>query len=411
MWCLIIFALSVACVGALAVELPGTMEIICIDPEATGYATFQSHNQKVVSNPFGLFESHIRTRNEAYTAQQWRLSRSTDGGRTFTTVFQDTYATNPPPIETDAAGNLYLASVDWNNGNAYLYRFLTAKAFRDPDITIIPNGAGGKYALALDEPRGQLYFFSNNGSLYVIGMDGTLRDSRQLLRDGPHAYLMYPHLCLDADGTLHAGWTSQQHGVYLYWDIHHILSRDGSATWRDVRGAELTLPVISDDTGPALRLTRDSEFTVHTFLANMLAHAGKLHFTYMVQTTPSGQQYARYDLATGARDAEFFPVFSGETIALKGLDGFFASRAADAKAPLYCVASAGGRIGCLESIDNGATWHDYALSEATFNPYAIGGSREISADGYIYGTFIDQVVPTAELTPQTKVYLVKIKAR
>src|SRR5690349_80999 len=70
------------------------IELTCVDPAATGYGTFQSHNQKVVANRRGYFMTHIRTRNEAYTAQQWRLSWSRDGGRSFETLYQDTHATN-----------------------------------------------------------------------------------------------------------------------------------------------------------------------------------------------------------------------------------------------------------------------------------------------------------------------------
>ncbi len=58
------------------------------DDRATGYGTFQSHNQKVVSNRSGIFMTHIRTRNAPYTAQQWRLSRSTDGGKSFITLYE-----------------------------------------------------------------------------------------------------------------------------------------------------------------------------------------------------------------------------------------------------------------------------------------------------------------------------------
>jgi hypothetical protein len=89
---------------------PGLTELnlVCVDDQATGYATFQSHNQKVVRNNRGIFMTHLRTRNEKYTAQQWRLSWSRDGGRTFQTLFESTDATNPPVIETDSADNLYV---------------------------------------------------------------------------------------------------------------------------------------------------------------------------------------------------------------------------------------------------------------------------------------------------------------
>jgi len=79
-------ALCLAAAGWAQEGPPGLTVIrpVVVDPDATGYGTFQSHNQKVVSNRRGVFMTHIRTRNEPYTAQQWRLSRSTDGGQSFT---------------------------------------------------------------------------------------------------------------------------------------------------------------------------------------------------------------------------------------------------------------------------------------------------------------------------------------
>ncbi len=35
------------------------IELTLVDDEATGYATFQSHNQKVVSNRNGILVTHI----------------------------------------------------------------------------------------------------------------------------------------------------------------------------------------------------------------------------------------------------------------------------------------------------------------------------------------------------------------
>src|SRR5215510_353313 len=106
-------ALALLCFSIVALgasNSPGLtrIELTCVDPAATGYGTFQSHNQKVVSNRRGIFMTHIRTRNEAYTAQQWRLSWSRDGGRNFETLHEATHPTNPPVLETDDADNLYL---------------------------------------------------------------------------------------------------------------------------------------------------------------------------------------------------------------------------------------------------------------------------------------------------------------
>ena len=81
---------------------PGAkFHLTLVDAEATGYATFQSHNQKVVAGPGGIFMTFIRTRNEKYTAQEWRLVLSTDGGASFRVIYEATNATNPRGFRAD----------------------------------------------------------------------------------------------------------------------------------------------------------------------------------------------------------------------------------------------------------------------------------------------------------------------
>jgi len=387
-----------------------TIELTCLDPDATGYATFQSHNQKVVANRFGIFTTHIRTRNEPYTAQTWRLSRSTDGGKTFTTIYEATHATNPPVLETDSRGNLYLVRPDFTDGNAYLYRFLASKDFREPLITPIPQGSAGKYALCLDERRGQLYYFAHNNLFFLIGLDGKVKKSYPLLRPGPDALLQYPHLYLDREGRLHVAWTTQRHGVYLYWDIHHILSPDGGKSWQNMGGQILTPPIPADQTGPALRITLEDEYRVHTWLSSFLVLDGKVHFLYLAQSAPPRQHYVRYDVATGRREVDMQPFFQGETIRLLGLDGFFAARESRRGSALYCVGNDGGHLACLVSYDNGQSWHDYARAQETFTPYAIGGCRTLTRDGYIIGTFTDQAGDPQAPHQKPRVFFFRIKA-
>ncbi|MBM3477155.1 MAG: hypothetical protein FJX75_28135 [Armatimonadetes bacterium] len=146
-----------------AVELR-TIETPCIDDDATGYATFQSHNQKVVSNGRGYFVAYLRRRNEAYTAQQWRLVRSRDGGRTWRTLHEETNATNPPCLETDDEDNLYLVRPDWAWNQSYLYRFLARDDYATPLVSQIPGSVHGKFALEIDLPRRRLYYFSANNT-------------------------------------------------------------------------------------------------------------------------------------------------------------------------------------------------------------------------------------------------------
>src|SRR5262245_9732086 len=158
---ILLVAAAVVAPGAEGVAAPApalkVIDLVCVDERATGYATFQSHNQKVVENARGIFMTHLRTRNEEYTAQTWRLSRSGDRGQTWKTIFEATHATNPPVIETDAGGNLYLVRPDFADGHAYLYRFSAGGDDANPAVSKIPGAAAGKYALYLDPVRRQLY--------------------------------------------------------------------------------------------------------------------------------------------------------------------------------------------------------------------------------------------------------------
>ncbi|MBI2924957.1 MAG: hypothetical protein HYY24_04535 [Verrucomicrobia bacterium] len=388
------------------------IQLVCVDDRATGCGTFQSHNQKVVSNRRGIFMTHIRSRNEAYTAQCWRLSWSTDGGERFRTLHTETNATNPPLLETDAADNLYLVRPDFVDGHAYLYRFLAREEYRRPHITRIPNGSAGKFAMVLDQSRRQLAYFAHNNTFHLVGLDGVVRSSVQLLAPGKNAILQYPLLCLGADGTLHAAWTTQAHDRYLYWDIHYLQSPDGGRSWRRMDSTLLTTPIVADEGGPADRITLDDEFEVHTWLSSFLVKDGKAHFLYLAQTNPPRQHYIRHDLATARRELDRQPELKGERLSLRNLDGFFAARTSAPGSTLYCVSRDGSqpRLACLASDDNGATWYDYAVSEPVSVPYSIGGCREISVDGWILGSFTDQLASTSDAGGGSKVYFFKIRA-
>jgi hypothetical protein len=330
--------------------------------------------------------THVRTRNDAYTAQQWRLSRSTDGGRTFTAVYEATHGTYPPCIETDEHANVYLVRSEFADGNAYLHTFLAAKDYRDPRVTPIPHGAAQKFALCYDPTRRLLYYASHHRFDVIGADDGVVRSSTKLLQWGKNAEMQYPTLCMDAAGVLHFAWTSVAHGKYLYWSIHFMQSPDSGATWRNADGTPLAPPIPADETGPGQRVSLDDEFEIHTWLSNFLVRDGKAHFLYLASTTPPRQHYVRYDLKTAKRELDVNPVFKGGTIALHGLDGFFAASATT----LYCVGhTRDGRLGCLASDDNGTTWRDHAVTAAPIpHLYAVGGCRGVTAGaGEIIGSF------------------------
>src|SRR5262245_54572648 len=80
------------------------IELTQVDAKAVAYATFQSHNQKVISNRHGIFITYVRSAANNYMAQNWLLAHSTNGGRTFQPLFEETRATSAPVLETDRWG-------------------------------------------------------------------------------------------------------------------------------------------------------------------------------------------------------------------------------------------------------------------------------------------------------------------
>jgi hypothetical protein len=250
-----------------------------------------------------------------------------------------------------------------------------------------------------------LFYFAHNNTFHRVNLDGAVESSVNLLKGGPHAILQYPLLSLDEKGGLFAAWTTQAHGKYLYWDIHWMRSPDKGRSWRRLDGTVLEPPIVADDDGPTDRVTLDDEFEVHTWLSSFTTLNGKAHFLYSAQSQPPRQHYVRYDLQTGKRELDIQPDFKGQQIALRGLDGFFAVDGS----VLYCVGRDASRLACLVSHDNGSTWQDHAVSDAVTNPYSIGGCRVVSKDGYILGSFTDQIAPNTDTGGGSKVYFFRIK--
>ncbi len=378
-------------------------ELTVVEPAATSYATFQSHNQKVVANERGYFMTLIRTRDEPFLAQNWRLLHSADEGKHFDVIYDATHATNPPPIETDSNNNIYLARTDYTDGNGYLYFFEAAKDYQDPRITIIPGGAAGKVALLLDEAHDCLYYASHNNRFYRLGLDGTVHENFEIVRGGPHAGLQYPLLRQDDGGAIHYAWTSQQNGVYMYWDIHHMLRPPGKSSWQNLDGTALTLPVVADDTGAATRISLEDEYESFTWLSSFTLKGGKAHFLYLTQSQPPRQNYVRRDSATGVEEVRT------RLDGLYLLSGLLVAPDATAESPLYLVSGYQGQLKARVSHDNGDTWQSYAEHEGVFNLYSLGGCNTVTDDGYIVGSFTDQKAGDGLLSRESVVYFYRLK--
>jgi hypothetical protein len=391
------YAIAVFCRPAAirAAEVaPRSIELTLVDDQAIAFATFQSHNQKVISNRGGIFVTYVHKSNGDYTAQQWRLAKSNDRGKSFTTIYEATHPTSAPAIETDREGTLYLGHPHFLDGNAYLVRLSNPNGKLSASTTELKGGSAGKYCLLLDESRQQLYFFAHNNTFFTIGMDGILRSRVELLKAGPHAYLQYPHLTLDASGTLFAAWTTSKvdkSNVSIYHDVHAMKSVDAGNNWQALDGKPIALPALADDAGPATLISKPDEFDVHSWLSAFMAKDAKLHFVYWAKTEPERQWYVRYDIATGQRDREVQPVFSRQPSQKPNDSGAFVSSHNVAGSRLYFVSAVDSRsrLACLASDDNGDSWYEYAVSDRQFpaRVYSIGAARELTADQAIIGTF------------------------
>ena len=178
-----------------------------------------------------------------------------------------------------------------------------------------------------------------------------------------------------------------------------------------MRGAPVSLPAIADEHGPADRITLDDEFEFHTWLESFLVRSGKAHFLYLAQTKSPRQHYVRYDLKSAKREVDVQPEFRGGQLAIRSLDGFLATRAKESRSTIYAISHDANtsRLACLASDDDGNSWHDFAVSQTVTGAYSIGGCREVTRDGYVIGSFTEQMSGTTITNPTSKVYFFKIR--
>ncbi|HUD20013.1 MAG TPA: dockerin type I domain-containing protein [Patescibacteria group bacterium] len=415
----ILFVSFVVFLITLVLAAPVMAQIKTIDTpivaeHVSNYATFTSNNQKVISNQYGIFITYQYSAGDAsYLNIIWRLARSTDGGKTFTTIYESTDPTNPPTIETDSQGIIYLIRNDHTEQgrSAYLYRFYPEKDFKNPTITTIPDaGFSGKFGMILDESRHQIYYAKHNPMfMFTIGLDGTVKRKTLINTDGV-AFANYPQFTMDEHNNLYLAWVTNKGSNANYRSIHVIKSLDGGVTWRKLDGTTLTLPVVADETGPTDMLIFHSELTGSSWLSSFIVKNNKIHFVYNTWDLNNGtwirgpQYYARYDLTTGQRDKFIEGTWKGETLAISNSSAVCATDRADTQSPIYCTsADKDRRMVTLVSYDNGDSWHDFAVS-APFPPdpqfpalnndnyeniYSIGGYRSITSDGMIIGTFTE----------------------
>jgi len=365
-----------------------------VDINCTYYATFQSHNQKVVQNENGIFMTYLLDyEDEAPWPGRWCLLRSVDGGSTFQAIYTSPkVGSKAACIETDDNNNILAVCGD---ETAYdqpflFHRFLASKGYSDPEITRIRHSSSGKYSMMYDS--GIVYLFNHYGKLLVINATtGRLIFRKQVVEfSGENATTQYPHVYVGQDDVLHHAWTTSHKDIYLYWDIHYTNSPDGGKSWYRADQTRLTTPMKPDHSGKSDQVILPDEFEYHTWLSSMIVKAGKAHFAYLAQTPDVRQHYVRIDLESGEIDHRIQPRWGGETISIRGLDGFFVT--GPGSSPLFYAGPTNfTHIGVIASYDNGLTWHDIVVGPGVPDSiYSVGGFREITSDDHIIGSFTNQ---------------------
>ena len=378
-------------------HVPRQLDLEQLATSSTGYATFQSHLQRMVSNAHGIFVSYLAAELPDGRLVH-RLVRSTDSGKTFQLIHEGTNKTKAPAVETDEAGNVYIFySEDYDDSSkpALFYRFDAAAGFTNPVSATIPQGSAGKFAALYDPIRQRFYYFtfwdSPHPNFYTVDKNGQVLAQTSLTSPGAFARLQYPHLRRDG-ARIYAAWTTQHLAASTpaYRSIHYMFSDDGGVSWKTPAG-NVTIPVVGDDSGPIPQIVLGDELDPSTWLSSFFARGSSAHFFYYASAPIDRQHYVRVDTTTGGRTIDRYPQWNANGVSIATLDGFFA--AGDASLPLFAVGrDTQNRIGVIASDDDGQTWLDYAVSapiQAGYGIYSIGGAREPGPDGYIVGSFTE----------------------
>jgi hypothetical protein len=350
---------------------------------------FQSHNQKIVWTENGLFRSG--------DLQSWPngsdnvvVQRSTNGGTSWQNIF-DTgrHRDNlkPPTVEADRFDNVYVIYPD--SGGTRFVKFSSSNGYASPVVNKLHGQAssGSKFASAYDPGRNRIYHATQWGYVFTFDTSGNFVSGRQMFTTGSTGSRpSYPHLFVDEFGVIHYGLTVADDGDDIpYETIRYLKSLDGGSTWRTIGGQAVSLSTTSDPGGPSTMVNWSSEVNDNTWLANMHAKDGKVHFTFKNRTDGT-MRYVRFDEATGAREIDRTSL-AGSSYAINSGAASFASDTSNSTGAIYVVGerSDGHRLVALVSYDNGWTWQDYARSNYYGTINAPGLARSVTPAGEVVG--------------------------
>lgn len=363
-----------------------------INGSSLGFATFQSNNQRCVVNANGIFVAYLTsTNNGNYTNQTFVVQKSTDNGRTFSTIYTNSCLDQNPLLETDSQNNIYLIYVE-SYTNSILLKF-TASDYTTPIVTTsIPiSVTPSKHCTILDDSNNKLYYFmAEKGMLTILNKSGVITHANtQLLETGTNAFMEYPLCTIDQSGVLYFAWTTQQKVIHPpnYWSLHWMKSDDFGITWKKSDGTAYTLPVICDDSGPTEIINESADTGTGVWLCSFTFSNGRLHCIYWKDSVAN--KYIRIHPDTGVHEVET-TMNTGTMPEISGVITRDLSGSASTPSKLYYTGAIenGKQIQTYISSDNGNNWSVYDNNDTILYEwvYSIGGYRE-QYNGKSYGVF------------------------
>ena len=441
----------------------------------TPYGTFQSHSQRMAyvsgGGIFVAYLGHAGRRSDTachISAPQpsqgltdgcqsyaiVNIDRSTDGGSSFSHVFQIGIGGHfPPSLETDSAGDVLVVVNDaGSTDGAWVYKLPTRNWNRPELMGTLTYGYDDKFTTAYDADgqsasSGGTYWEMHGGdgptnNHYVMvatraaaaGWGGGPVNTRCTFGSQQNCYFWladadsgplappgdvfahYPHIYFDRSGSCPTGqtgrcdlamiaWTTtdQSCSAYGYYDIHYLISPDGGATWYGRDGAlpYANFPILAGDDGPGWQLLDSAEYNSgrntctndSNWLASIYIQDGHLFFIYRHQAS-----HALYRRVTPTWTGSGYTMANDVgpiTVGLgDGNEGAFFSGYGTPRSRIFLTGASrsGHGITTVSTANDGRTWSTYATGPSTSTyVYATSGAHELGPGGTIIGAFTNQI--------------------
>ena len=397
------------------------------------YGTFQSLLQKTVSNKNGLFTAYLQSYQNGGgdggdDLATWVVKRSVDGGATWSPILTHTdTGTKTPCLETNSAGDIFLAYPANHFQDAYFNKLLASENYTPAHTLNLPSDGAGKYSCEYDETAGIFYFLGWRNLARINPSTMTLIDQKQMFVSGPKGVPEYPHIASNADNSsLAIAWTTETptvlgfgNGGEPYADIRFAATWDHGVTWGvPWIGNNLSLPITVDETGAAPRAlvpgdyesiwTASAAQPAQNWLDSLMSVDGYLYFLYLHQSAGTySTRLVRFNASDSTSQTNLLSL-SGSTITMDSNGAFLAYQSASAGHILYAVGSTTDtRLGVLISRDDGTTWSDWAKSDVLSRPlYAVSGMRKVTSDGFIIGAYTESPL-SGETSARVRFFKIK----